>query len=261
MRDTARRPLTARSVIASTLLGVDTPRLPASALVRSGELFGLREGATRTALSRMTAAGEVVADDAHYALTGHLLERHARQQMARTPVVKTSSWDGTWIATVVAGERRSARERSLFRNSAARLKLSEVREGVWMRPDNRPTGATRADLAVVDSQATWLREIVPDDPSILVRSFDLDGWAREARTLMDEMNQWLPAIQAGRVDALGEAFVIDADVVRQLVADPELPADLLPRDWPGPALREGFARFDEAFKSTWSAWHRSFQTP
>ena len=62
IRDTTRRPLTARSVIASTLLGVDPPRLPALALVRSGELFGLREGATRTALSRMAANGEVVAD-------------------------------------------------------------------------------------------------------------------------------------------------------------------------------------------------------
>ena len=43
-RDIGGRPLTARSVIASTLLGVDPPRLPTQALVRSGELFGLSEG-------------------------------------------------------------------------------------------------------------------------------------------------------------------------------------------------------------------------
>ena len=63
-----RRALTARSVIASTLLGVDPPRLPTLALVRSGELFGLSEGATRTALSRMAAAGEVEADGTGYRL-------------------------------------------------------------------------------------------------------------------------------------------------------------------------------------------------
>ena len=33
------RPLSARSVIASTLLGMPTPRLPVRLLVRSGELF------------------------------------------------------------------------------------------------------------------------------------------------------------------------------------------------------------------------------
>ena len=84
-------PLTARSVVASNLLGVDPPRLPAAALVACGELFGLRPGATRTALSRMTAAGEVVAEDGHYALAGPLLERHARQQQARRPLVRERS--------------------------------------------------------------------------------------------------------------------------------------------------------------------------
>ena len=38
------RPLTARSVVASTLLGTDPPRLPVAFLVRTGALFGLAEG-------------------------------------------------------------------------------------------------------------------------------------------------------------------------------------------------------------------------
>ena len=53
------KPLTARSVLASTLLGVTPPRLSTRVLVRSGELFGVGESATRTALSRMVAAGWV----------------------------------------------------------------------------------------------------------------------------------------------------------------------------------------------------------
>lgn len=112
MSDGSRFPLTARSVIASTLLGVDPPRLPALALVRSGELFGLREGATRTALSRMAAAGEVVADDAHYGLAGPLLDRHRRQQEARRP--ERPAWDGTWVLALVTPQRRSAPDRAAF---------------------------------------------------------------------------------------------------------------------------------------------------
>ena len=44
-----RKPMTARSVVASTLLGIEPPRLPARILVRSGELFGIAEGTTRVA--------------------------------------------------------------------------------------------------------------------------------------------------------------------------------------------------------------------
>lgn len=251
------RPLTARSVIASTLLGVDPPRLPALALVRSGELFGLREGATRTALSRMAANGEVTADGGHYSLAGDLLERHARQQSARRPT--QIAWDGTWIAAVVTGERRSAQDRAAFREAAARSKLAEIREGLWMRPDNLAPAAIDGARDVVDAQATWLRGIQPDDPRPLLEAFELEAWSDRAVTLLAAMAHWQPALDQQRTDALGETFVIDADVVRHLVADPDLPADLLDGGWPAATLRSAFSRFDSAFKATWRAWHRSYR--
>ncbi|MDZ7676300.1 MAG: PaaX family transcriptional regulator C-terminal domain-containing protein [Acidimicrobiales bacterium] len=251
-----RRPLTARSVIASTLLGVDPPRLPALALVRSGELFGLREGATRTALSRMTTAGEVAAEDGHYALTGPLLERHARQQSALAATDR--DWDGTWIGAVVTAERRSAAERSAFRDAARRLELAEVREGFWARPGEPPSSAGAEARRVVDEQATWLRGIRPDDPVALTAAFELDAWAAGARALIDEMRRWQPALDDRRTDVLGETFVIAAAVLRHLVADPQLPTALLPPHWPGPELRDVFASFDDAFKATWRTWYRAF---
>src|SRR5579862_9666620 len=79
------RPLTARSVVASTLLGVEPPRLPTRLLVRSGELFGISQGTTRVALSRMVAAGELVVEGNAHELAGRLLERQARQQASRVP--------------------------------------------------------------------------------------------------------------------------------------------------------------------------------
>jgi phenylacetic acid degradation operon negative regulatory protein len=252
-----RRPLAARSVIASTLLGVDPPRLPALALVRSGELFGLREGATRTALSRMAAAGEVVADDGHYALAGPLLERHARQQSAREAV--TTEWDGTWVAAVVTGDRRSAADRAAFREAAGRLRLAEVREGLWMRPDHGAAAPADA-IAIVEAQATWLRGIRPDEPDLLVERFDITWWAEQARALLDDLDRWQPALDRRQVDVLGATFVVNADVVRHLVADPALPRPLLPEDWPGPVLRTAFAAFDTAFKATWRDWYQSFRS-
>lgn len=255
MRDT-RRPLTARSVIASTLLGVDPPRLPARALVRSGELFGLREGATRTALSRMAAAGEVVAADDGYALVGPLLARHARQQIARRSSAVGRPWDGTWELVVVTADRRPAADRSAFRAAADRLRLAEVREGLWARPSSLDPQRQPDERAVIDDQATWVRGARPDDRDAFVAAFDLDGWAADARSLVAEMRAAQPLLDAGDIGALGDTFVTAAAVLRHLVADPMLPPELLDDRWPGGDLRSTFDRFDRSFKATWRSWHR-----
>ncbi len=55
------RPMSARSVVASVLLGSHPPELPVAALVHLCSRFGIAEGTTRVALSRMVAAGELAA--------------------------------------------------------------------------------------------------------------------------------------------------------------------------------------------------------
>lgn len=257
---TTQRPLTARSVIASTLLGVDPPRLPTLALVHSGELFGLREGATRTALSRMAAAGEVEADGNHYRLSGHLLERFRRQQSARTPTAN-GDWDGTWILLVLGPDRRSANERAAFRTSARTLHLAEVREGLWARPDNVELSDYGDDLAVVSSQGSWVRGARPDDVSPFVAPFDLDTWSADARALMSEMAHWQPALDAGDPTALAPAFLVDAALIRHVTADPVLPGRLLPADWPGVQFRANFAAFDRGVTRTWRQWFQTYSAP
>ena len=78
------QPLTARSVILSVLLGTHPPRLPVKILVRTAELFGISEGTTRVALSRLAADGDVVAEDRDYRLTARLLDRQRRRPSPRS---------------------------------------------------------------------------------------------------------------------------------------------------------------------------------
>src|SRR5690348_17330709 len=96
------RPLSARSVLASTLLGIDPPWLPTRLLVRSGELFGIAEGTTRVAVSRMVAAGELVAERDGYGLAGPLLARQDRQRASRR--AEQGPWNGRWVLAVVPNE-------------------------------------------------------------------------------------------------------------------------------------------------------------
>ncbi|WP_208028688.1 PaaX family transcriptional regulator C-terminal domain-containing protein [Rhabdothermincola sediminis] len=253
----ANRPLTARSVIASTLLGTHPPQLPSRLLVRSGELFGITEGTVRTAISRMLAAGELEAVDGAYRLAGALLERQARQDASRRG--DRRRWTGSWELAVVPGrERRDAATRGQLRDAMRRLHLAELREGVWLRPDNlHPRRAPEA-AAIVAEQCTRFSARPGGDPGALAaRLWDLDGWAATATRLERELRRHLPRLERGDASQLRDAFVVSAAVLRHLLADPLLPEELLPADWPGQRLRVTYERFDAAFKATWRTHFRA----
>ncbi len=93
------RPLTARSVVLSTLLGSHPPQMPVQSLVRVGGLFGIAEGTIRVALSRMTADGDLRQADGRYELTARLLGRQHQQDESRSPA--TRPWRGRWDVVVV----------------------------------------------------------------------------------------------------------------------------------------------------------------
>ncbi len=247
------RPLTARSVLASTLLGTDPPWLPTRLLVRCGELFGLSPGTVRTAISRMAAAGELAAEGDGYRLVGPLLERQARQQASRATGPR--QWAGDWELAVVVADRRPAAQRTALREAMRRLKLAEWREGVWLRPANLPRDRFAGARAVADGQCTWATARPEVDAGTLVATlWDVDAWAAGAEALRSAFMPLLRPLRAGDTSVLAEGFVLSAAVLRHLLADPELPAELLPRRWPGAGLRADYDEFDAAYKDVLRSW-------
>lgn len=238
---TERKTLTARSVLASTLLGLDPPVLPVGRLVATAGLFGIAENTARTALSRMAAAGEVVAEDGRYRLTGRLLDRQRRQDEGRHP--RTTAWRGRWRMAIVTTERRTPADRADLRAALTRLRLAEWREGVWVRPDN----LKQAVRGIAADHCSWLVADLDETPMHL---WDLDGWADEARALLDELHSLPP-------DALADGFVLSAAVLRHLAADPLMPPALVPDDWPGEELRSTYDAWDIAYREVLATWHRA----
>jgi phenylacetic acid degradation operon negative regulatory protein len=231
------RPLTARSVVLSTLLGAYPPRLPARSLVRAGELFDIAEGTIRVALSRMVAAGDLTQVDGDYQLTDRLRHRQIRQDHSRAPSIRR--WRGTWEIAVVTAARRLPAERVAFRQAMTELRLAELREGTWLRPDN----LVRPRSAAVEEQCTFFTgrpEAAPSAAALATTLWDLTGWAARARELHDALD---------RADDLPTSFTVSAAVLRHFLADPLLPAELLPDDWPGPRLRERYEKFDASFQA------------
>jgi phenylacetic acid degradation operon negative regulatory protein len=228
------RPLTARSAVLSTLLGAHPPRLPARSLVRVGELFGIAEGTIRVALSRMVAAGDLTQVNGDYQLTRRLRARQARQDQSRDPSVL--SWDGDWEIAVVTAARRSPTERTAFRTAMTELRLAELREGTWLRPAN----LSRERPELVTEQCTFLAGR-PETPGLADTLWDLPGWASRARELEAALDE---------AADLPSSFILGAAVLRHFLADPLLPAELLPRDWPGNRLRIRYDEFDDRFRKT-----------
>lgn len=253
-RNSIERPrLTARSVVASTLLGLDPPELGTRALVAGAELLGVTPGTARVAISRMVAAGELEPTGDGYRLAGHLLERRARQDISRSGA--PGRWSGRWRTAIVAGEARAAADRHELRRAMHALRHAELREGVWLRPDNLPSATLSWADAVVGRQTTVLIGEIDEDATLAARLWDLDGWAIGATTLVAELAPLQARLDGEDATALADSFVLAAAVVRHLQADPLLPAELLPAAWPGDELRRHQQRFDGSFRAVLRAWH------
>jgi phenylacetic acid degradation operon negative regulatory protein len=244
------RPLSARSVLASALLGADEPHLTVGELIAMASLFGISPGAARTCLWRMVASGELTSDDGSYALAGPLLERRQRvDDASRIDDAAARRWDGTWELAIVSLERRPATERLELRKAATALHLAELREGVWIRPDNLDPQRLPTSRAVLDHQCTHFHGAATDITAGTMQSlFCLDAWAEDARILIDAMNDELDATGSDTTERFTYRFALSIAVVRHLQLDPLLPDELIPRRWPGRALRTTYRGFDDAFK-------------
>ena len=220
--------LTARSVVLSVLLGAHPAWATAGELVALTAGFGIKESTLRVALTRMVANGDLVRSADGYRLADRLLARQRRQDDAVHPAA--AAWDGSWITCVVTDIGADARARAGLRTALRQARFGELREGVWLRPDNLPSpvpAEARGRVRVLSSG--------DDDAAGLATAlWDLPGWAREGARLLRAMD---------RARDIPARFTVAAAMVRHLLTDPVLPEPLLPARWPGEQLRETYADF------------------
>ncbi len=220
--------LTARSVVLSVLLGAHPAWATASELLQLTADFGLKESTVRVALTRLVSTGDLVRSADGYRLSNRLLARQKRQDDAMRPHVKP--WDGTWMTLVITSVGVEPRTRAVLRTTLQQSRFGELREGLWLRPDNLeiilPKDVTRR-VRVLNAR--------DDDPVELARQlWDLPAWARTAERLLDDMTN---------ASDIPTRFVAAAGMVRHLLTDPVLPPGLLAPRWPAEALRDSYFRF------------------
>ena len=238
------RPLSARSVVASVLLGTHPPRLSAAALVELCGRFGITGGTTRVALSRMVAAGELAAEDGHYRLIGEgMLSRQRAQDDALDP--PAHRWSGKWHMAVVVSSGRAAAERLELRRAFADARFAQWREGVWLRPDN----LARAVALPADAPVRWLEAEPDDDPAALAGElWDLAAWVDRGEALLSAGPEEPGDLVASEPEWGAAVFAAAAATLRHLRTDPLLPETLLPAGWPADRLRARYARYLKAIQ-------------
>jgi phenylacetic acid degradation operon negative regulatory protein len=220
--------MTARSVVLSVLLGAHPAWASAAELIRLTSDFGIREPTLRVALTRMVGAGDLIRSADGYRLAERLLARQRRQDDAMRPQLRP--WRGYWTTVIVTSVGTDPRTRAALRTTLHDKRFGELREGVWMRPDNLEVdmdAELRARVRIVQAR--------DDAPAELAgQLWDLSSWARTGHRLLAEMSE------AANVPA---RFVVAAAIVRHLLIDPVLPSELLPADWPGAPLRAAYNDF------------------
>jgi phenylacetic acid degradation operon negative regulatory protein len=261
--------LPAQSFILDLLSTLRRGTMPVSALVEAGALFGVEGNATRVALARLVASGQVVSDERGRYRLGAGMWAQRRVGAWRQLDDEARRWSGAWIG-IHAGPvaRVRARRDRQGREWALRLLgFRHLTSGLAVRPDNLRRGidALRGELVA--------QGLPPGDLVFVVSAFDAVTEAR-ARALWDvaglratyrSMRAQL-AKSARRLDrleareAMVESFRLGGRVIRQLVLDPRLPEAICPgaeRE----ALRAALQQYDRLGRVAWAAFLKRYDVP
>ncbi|WP_328396300.1 PaaX family transcriptional regulator [Nocardia sp. NBC_00416] len=230
-----------------------TEHIPSAALVELLGEFGLAEPAARAAIRRSAARGLVVAAKngrtTSYGVPrmGHeLIVRHLTRLMRFGAGDRV--WDGRWTLVMFSLPEEHREDRRTLRTKLRWLGLAPLYDGVWVTPWDLGAQVLEV-LAELDVGAATVgrAELAPELP---VGGHPLQAWdLSELRMLYDGfLERYEPLrerVLAGAVDP-AEALVTRTKIMtewRQFPgADPELPAAILPRDWPMPAARACFVQ-------------------
>lgn len=216
---------------------------PVAGLVRLLAPVGIAAPAVRTAISRMVMQGwlepVLLPGGRGYRATPRAtrrLDEAADRIYRRTD----RTWDGTWhLVFVELPAGRAARAR--LRADLGFVGYAELADGVWVSPYPRGELSSVLEVAGVQARTARADRFDPEPTS----AWDLaalrtayDAWLATADDLIGQHT-------AAHADPDEAAFAARFHLVHEwrkfLFADPGLPDELLPPDWPGREAADLFA--------------------
>ncbi|WP_327133938.1 PaaX family transcriptional regulator [Streptomyces sp. NBC_01343] len=219
--------------------------VPVSALVRLLGAAGVDAPSVRSSVSRLKRRGFLLPARAADGSAGYDLSEEARQLLddgdRRIYGERGGQPAGEWLLAVFSVPEQERNKRHLLRSRLAGLGFGAVAPGVWIAPAHlyEETGHTLDRLHLTAYVELFRGAHLGFAPTAeaVARWWDLTSLAKQHEEFLDLHEPVLRALQSGPAPTAEEAYrgyLLALDTWRRLpYADPGLPRELLPADWPG----------------------------
>jgi phenylacetic acid degradation operon negative regulatory protein len=251
-RELASSPPRARSLIITVWGDAIAPHGGAVMLAGLIELlapFGINERLVRTSVFRLARerwlAARPIGRQSLYRLTRRGTRRF-EQAYRRIYAPPLERWDDTWEIVVANGP--TAAQRRALRLELGWEGFGTLAPGVYVRPSQTPSAVPRIAAAlglsrrIIAARASDDAALgAPSLASSAPRAWDLSAVAADYHRFLVRFGSVIQRFRQTGGDAHdpGQSFVVRTLLIhayrRVLLRDPQLPAALLPLDWPGAA--------------------------
>ncbi len=240
-----QRPLRGGSLLVTILGDAIAPRggvIALASLIELARPFGITDRHVRTAIGRL-ANEQWVSSQRSGRVSFYRLTNHGRARFAeatqRIYGAAPADWNGEWTLVIFPRSLRAARDD--LREELTWLGFGQLTNGVFAHPTHGEATVRKrvAELESAGEVIVIQRAVVAhaSDEQLVAMGWDLVELARRYRRFV-EMFMPLNDELSRNAQAAGEAaFVLRTLLVHEYrrihLRDPQLPASLLPRQWPG----------------------------
>jgi phenylacetic acid degradation operon negative regulatory protein len=235
------------------------------ALVDLLAVFDVGEPTARIVLARMRREGwfetRRQGRQAVYALTD---KAWSLLDEGRTRIFERAhpAWDGQWRMVIYTVSEQDRAERERLRRTLSWLGFGPLATATWRSPHDRLDEVERrlaGTSARVDLLTCRSRDAA-DDLDMVERCWDLKALARDYQDFVAQVEDLPAAAELARMtgpDALRLRIELVSSYRHFPFRDPDLPAELLPEDWPGHRAHALFLAAHDALGPPAEAFVRS----
>jgi phenylacetic acid degradation operon negative regulatory protein len=244
-----------------------TEALPSAALVRLLGAFDINEQAARVSLGRLVARGALNMErrgrTTWYSQSPNLLTILPQGRAITAGFADPrSDWDGTWSVLTWSISGAAAAVSHRVRTSLRELGFAPLGTGVWVSPDETHTEVGRVFAGVDNATFSLFSARDAELPGSLSprTAWDLAEIRPEYESFLELFRPSLKGKSTDKVSP-GDALVLRTRAVYRWFVistlDPDLPAPLLPLDWPRVEARRVFVELVNRFTPLADGYVRS----
>jgi phenylacetic acid degradation operon negative regulatory protein len=225
-------------------------QLPSAALVGLLAEFDISEPSTRAALNRLTKRGLLMSSkrgrNTYYGLHTRAIPllRDGAKQIAVFGTPEARPWDGMWTVVAFSVPEVERWLRHGVRTKLRWLGFAALYDGLWCSPWDMRGSALEILSELGVRSATVMRAEIDERSTVQALSaWDLEALKREYLEFGEEFSPILDKARRGALTA-SQALVERTKVMDRwrnfLGAEPDLPTELLPGNWPRSRMRRLF---------------------